>query len=113
MKEAGAIPPSTGFIRVLRVLGWWLVIPSLLLGLEKVWEETWLTLANGPQMIWFSTVHTGIALPFFAAVLAGGVWVFVVFGHALVSKSIADRRILVELALYAVAWACILIPSGF
>jgi ankyrin repeat protein len=100
------------FPKLLTHVGWFIAIPSLILGLRLAWEQTVWTWDSGPQMVGFSLLHTGLGIPLYLALLLGLIWVTAVLVFAGLCRSLGGKITIGLVAVYALAWGLIAIPYG-
>ena len=102
------------FPKALSWIGLVVVVLSLILAARLVWEQTVWTWNQGPQMVGFSLMHTGLGLPLLLALWGGLLWVAAVVIFAVLSRSIGGARMMVALIItYGLAWAIVATPYGF
>ena len=94
-------------------IGWFFVVPSFLLAMRLVWEQTILTWNSGPQMVGFSLFHAGLGIPFYLVLLGGLVWVPVVLVFAFLSRSFGGSLTATLVVVYALSWGLISVPYGY
>src|ERR1044071_2129443 len=102
----------TRWPRWLKVLGVLCVVPSAFFAGEIVWEQTWLTVHSGPQMIGFSLLHSGFGLLLYLSVFLALIWALLVVVAGIRRRSFGDRVVLILAGTYALSWALLSIPSG-
>jgi hypothetical protein len=102
-----------GWPRWLKILGFLSVGPSAFFAGEIVWEQTWLSVHRGPQMIGFSLMHSGLGLLLYLGLIVGLIWALLVVVIGIRRRSFGDRVILVLAAVYGLSWAVLSIPEGF
>jgi hypothetical protein len=89
------------------------VLLSAMLSARLVWEQTALSVQNGPQMVGFSLAHSGFGALLFFGPIAGTLWAIATVVVAVRRKS---WRHPVHLGLLGVFTLCIvlmLVPYGF
>jgi hypothetical protein len=94
------------FPEVLNWIGLVVVMMSLWLAVDLVWEQTVLPRNRGPQLIGFSLMHSGLGILLWSAFLGGLIWVAAVAIFAARSRSfgIATRILVI---LYGLSWVLI------
>jgi Ankyrin repeats (3 copies) len=102
---------ARSFLDKLTWIGVVVVVMSLLLAADLVWEATVLTWDRGPQMVGWSLTH-GAGGILVLALLGGLVWIAAAAIFAALSRSMPiPIRILV--ILYGLAWVLVEAPYGF
>ena len=87
------------------------VLFSAVLAARLVWEQTALTIREGPQMVGFSLMHT--VPPLILAPFAAALWALIVLAKSLHSRSWPGRFRLGLLGLYAAAVVFMSVPYGY
>jgi len=101
------------FLQTLTTIGYAIVAGSVLLAMRLVWEQTALSWADGPQMVGFSLMHTGLGIPLIFALYAGLLWAGAVLIAFIVTRSLGNKAIVGLLIAYGLSWAAVATPYGF
>jgi len=88
------------------------VLPTALLAVRLVWEQTVLSVESGPQMVGFSLAHSGLALLLLAPLVAA-VWSLAVLVTAIRKRSWRSPLRMGLLCAYGVSVLLMLVPYGY
>lgn len=105
-----------GWQRVLIFIGIPLVLFAIVLTVRIVWEETLLTMREGPQMIGFSLAHSGYGLVLFFAPILLSIWFVIAFVTMVVSllrKRRLSQGFWATLAGAAIVFGVLSLPGTF
>jgi hypothetical protein len=108
-------PAQSKFPNALSITGFVLLVPMLMLVIRIIWEETWLTLRMGPQMVGFSLAHGDFAPLLFAPIIAA-LWfaiALVTLLVLLVKRRSSWRRLVPPVALALILAGVLSIPAAF
>jgi len=89
------------------------VLPSVILATRLIWEQTVLSIQNGPQMVGFSLAHSPLGILLFLGPVAGAVWSIAAIVVIVRRRSWHDP---IRLGLLGAFGLCILLmtlPYGF
>jgi uncharacterized protein len=101
--------------RTLVLIGFPLVLATIALAVRMVWEETFLTLREGPQMLGFALAH-GAGVVLFLAPLLLSVWLLVALVAAVIClwrKKALSKRYWSTLASAIVTVGFLSLPASF
>jgi hypothetical protein len=89
------------------------VAPTALLSARLVWEQTALSVQDGPQMVGFSLAHSVFAVFLFFAPLAGALWAVTAIVIVIRTRSWRQPVRLGLLGTYSVLVLLMLVPYGY
>jgi len=89
-----------------------IVVAAWALAARLVWEQTILTWEQGPQMVGFSLMHSGLGLILMLILYGGLIWLVIFLIAAARSRSFGGKYGIGLLLAYVVAWGLILTPYG-
>jgi hypothetical protein len=101
------------FPAILKRIGIPIVAATWLLAVRLAWEQTVWSWENGPQMVGFSLIHSGVGVLLLLGVCVGLLWPVAVLLAAVVARSFGGRVVVAQLVAYALAWCVIAAPYGF
>ena len=88
------------------------VIPTAILAARLVWEQTWLSVREGPQDVGLSLAHSPLVILFLAP-LAGALWLVAEVAIAVRRRSLPSRIRLGLLSAYGLSVFLMLVPFGY
>jgi hypothetical protein len=91
-------------------VGWWVAVAAVLLTVDLIYEQTFLTWNLGPQMVGFSLMHSGLGALLILSFYLGYLWVPATACMLLWRRKVRDSLPILLMAVYAACFSLTFVP---